>query len=338
VIVRPLFRSLSRPLFRALSGAVSAITKVLIDLSLTSNGFYSLGTPAVFAADFEISGYFYYDGANIVTILGNSLNNNNFLEVSTSGVITSRISGATSSSASSAVSLNILNKFKWYRAGSVVKLELNGVQIISYSTSLNLTLDFIGRSNTGNFFGGIISDLKLTNITTPANSLEFKFDQLTANTETNNGVTLTYNNIGTGTSVRDTYTLIDGDYIGSEIAIDGDFAGNDDTYWNAQQGWSISSNRANHSTGSNSNLFYRGNPLTAGYLYTSTYTVLNVVSPNSDGVNIRIGGGGGGVNYKANGTYTQEIVATNTELLFTAQSLFLGAIDDVSVKRVIEVA
>ena len=69
-----------------------------------------------------------------------------------------------------------------------------------------LTLRQLNLAN-GRFLNGILSNLSLENITTPANSLAFTLGELTANSEVNNGVTLTYNNIATTQDVRDTYTL-----------------------------------------------------------------------------------------------------------------------------------
>ena len=71
-------------------------------------------------------------------------------------------------------------------------------------------------------FNGILSDFKYTDITTPANSLVFGLDNLTGNTEINNGVTLTYQNIATTVDVRDTYTLSNNgtQWVGSLQTID----------------------------------------------------------------------------------------------------------------------
>jgi hypothetical protein len=215
VIVRPLFRSLSRPLFRALSGAVSAITKVLIDISPTSNGFYSLGTPIVFAADFEVE-------LDFVSALGTNehitgavsgdryeiqfLSNDNLL------VFDSSIDTVVLNIAGAAYRDVKLHAIKITRVGGLQSFFVDGTNVGSGTFSVGpATIDCFGtRERATLFFDGIISDVKLTDITTPANSLEFKLDELTANTETNNGVTLTYNNIGTGTSVRNTYVLSNG--------------------------------------------------------------------------------------------------------------------------------
>jgi hypothetical protein len=216
VIVRPLFRSLSRPLFRALSGAVSVITKVLIDLSPTSNGFYSLSTPKIFAADFEIdidfvstnqSGNQHLTGAvssNRYEILFAS-NNNLIVYDGSIGVSVHNITGLPYLNGE-------LHTIKATRVGGLQSLFINGTLVASSTRAVgNATIDCLGsRERTTSFFNGIISDVKLTDLTTPANSLSFGLDELTANTETNNGVTLTYQNIGTGTSVRDTYVLSNG--------------------------------------------------------------------------------------------------------------------------------
>jgi hypothetical protein len=213
VIVRPLFRSLSRPLFTALSGAASAITKVLIDLSPTSNGFYSLGTPQVFAGDFKVKGKFATTSTNQQDIVGDSTSTNlrliingNRLQMlvgNGSGLVVNFLG-------STLINDGLLHSFEFSKIGDDYKIVLDGSLEASNTNTAAVSpiVTHIGQRGTGaSFFKGIIADVELIDITTPANSLEFKLDQLTANTETNNGVTLTYQNIGTGTSVRDTYVL-----------------------------------------------------------------------------------------------------------------------------------
>jgi hypothetical protein len=215
VIVRPLFRSLSRPLFRALSGAVAEITKVLIDLSPTSNGFYTLSSDFAPVGDFTLECDILQDGglgSSSSVFLGSKDGSGTYIGTLGDGQIRFRADNSTTNIPIPAPFLNLtkLIKFKAVCVSDVVTLSLSGTTIATFTETRKPVIGVIGNYNlptTFGVWGGIISNPRLIDDVTSANSLEFEIDQLTANTETNNGVTLTYNNIGTGTSVRDTYVL-----------------------------------------------------------------------------------------------------------------------------------
>ena len=210
MLVRQLTKQLSRSLNTALSGIADAITKVLIDLSPTSNGFYSLGTPITFAGDFEIEVDFSTTSTSAMGILGAVNDSDEYIRI-TNGYIKAK--GSTGDLSDTSVQYNDgkLHTLKVVSSGSTTtSIYVDNSLLISGSFIGSIVAGFLGKYVAGSF-SGIISDVKLTDLTTPANSLVFNLDQLTANTETNNGVVLTYQNIGTGTDVRDTYTLSNGD-------------------------------------------------------------------------------------------------------------------------------
>ena len=214
MLARPLSRAISRALTSALDGAQGTF-KNLIDLSPTSGAFYSLGTPKVFTGDFEIEAYFVTTVIDAeVVIVGGSIADNNEIVIDIRLGRVRFFARNNTALAFSITSANAYSDGKQHKAlasyvSGVATLKVDGTTQGTATASLSGSenVGFIGKRSNGNFFNGNISDVKLTDITTPADSLEFKLDQLTANTETNNGVTLTYNNIGTGTSVRDTYEL-----------------------------------------------------------------------------------------------------------------------------------
>jgi hypothetical protein len=478
VIARPLFRSLSRPLFRALSGAVSAITKVLIDLSPTSNGFYSLGTPIVFAADFEVE-------LDFVSALGTNehitgavsgdryeiqfLSNDNLL------VFDSSIDTVVLDIAGAAYRDLKLHAIKITRVGGLQSFFVDGTNVGSGTFSVGpATIDCFGtRERATLFFEGIISDVKLTDITTPANSLEFELNKLTDNfeypvgnvfgsEEVTNGdfvsnitgwsnmnaakgtitwqatqrlrntvdatfdagastgmlnavglhqVTMNifcsvqsnilirasgggfpiffqgilnagnnvifktavlpfanmtlevrysgaaesvgdyfeiydvsvksitnivnYQNIGTGTSVRDTYTLINDDYFGSELVVNGDFATNSD--WTLSAGVTISGGKLNITTPGSQSSAEQSSVFFAGVTYEATFVISGYVA-------------GRVLFYQGNNFLQQALADGEFTVVFTADSSggsllfrafsnnpFEGSVDNVSVKRKIEV-
>ena len=217
MIVRPLFRSLSRPLFRALSGSVTVITKVLIDLSPTADAHYSLSSPILFTGDFEIEIDVLINSFTRFMVFsgGTSANDFELFYDATDGKFSYRVSGVNPSGTTSAnnyLTINELRTLKVKRVGTTVTLSSPNRTdyVVTISGSLRIN-NFAARPSVIDLFlDGIESNIKLTDITTPANSFVFPLDNLTGNTETSNGVTLTYQNIGTGTSVRDTYVLSNG--------------------------------------------------------------------------------------------------------------------------------
>jgi hypothetical protein len=212
VIATTLYRGLARPLFRALSGSVSVITKVLIDLSPTSSGHYTLGTAFQPAGNFEIEFDLITtdnDRAGLTAAINSA---HTFLRMEGDGTLRLKPNPESSPmNSTTTVNDGKSNKIKMVGGPTGCSLYINGFFETSDSQDWS---DFgiveLGRRGDGDYLDGIMSKIKMINVDTPANSLEFKLDQLTANTETNNGVTLTYQNIGTGTSVRDTYVLSNG--------------------------------------------------------------------------------------------------------------------------------
>jgi hypothetical protein len=205
-------------LFRALSGAVSAITKVLIDLSPTSNGFYTLSSNFAPVGDFTLECDILQDGGlgtGNQVFFGSPSDSSTYIGTISNGTIRFRVNNGTTSISIPAPFLNStkLIKFKAVSFSDVVTLSLSGTTIDTFTETRKPVIGVIGNYNLPDTFSvwdGVISIPRMIDDVTSANSLEFELDQLTANTETNNGVTLTYQNIGTGTSVRDTYVLSNG--------------------------------------------------------------------------------------------------------------------------------
>jgi hypothetical protein len=341
VIATTLYRGLARPLFRALSGVVSAITKVLIDLSPTSNGFYSLGTPVVFAADFEIEIDFVSSTQGENQHLTGAVSSNRYeiLFVSNNALVV--YDGSIGAQVHSIAGLPYLDgkkhTIKATRAGGLQSLFIDGTPVASATKAVgNVTIDCLGsRERTTNFFGGILSDPKLTDITTPANSLEFKLDQLTANTETNNGVTLTYQNIGTGIDVRDTYTLIDGDYIGSDLVTNGDFAVDAD--WTLQSNWSISAGKLRKVNNGSDNRSYQAGVIRADLDYRFGFD-LDVNSGGLSG-DTGLGSAGIGSDITTSGSYVFDLTTQDANSLsIKGTSNFDGSVDNVFTYRTIDIA
>jgi hypothetical protein len=210
LLARALSRGLSRTLDSSLSGA---ITKVLIRLeNPTANAFYSLSTNFVVGSsqDFAVSGYFVFDDED--GHLFSDTNGGSRIAIFGGDVFGQGLIGSLSSTAF--LTDNKEHFIYISRISGSFVFKVDGTAILTASNSdsftINAAAQIRGQSTSVPRFAGNVRDVSLTHITTPANSLFFEINNLTANTEVNNGVTLTYNNIATTTDVRNTYTLSNG--------------------------------------------------------------------------------------------------------------------------------
>ena len=125
-----------------------------------------------------------------------------------------------------------------------------------------------------------------------------------------------------------------GDRLGPELIVNGDFATDSD--WVKGDGWTIAGGEANcdGTQIANSNLQESVNSLPpVGSPVVVTYTVSNYIA---GAVSARAGFSGIGANYAANGTYTETYtVGGNTLFFIIANSIFIGSIDNISVKEVL---
>jgi hypothetical protein len=326
VIVRPLFRSLSRPLFRALSGAVSVITKVLIDLSPTSNGFYSLGADSVLTTAYKLGISTVLPTASTTYALyGRASSATDYFKILSSGYLSLDVNGTVVTSTALATKDSEYREYSVTLDGNdfVFRENTTVISTVTNATAAakTLTLNLIGNSNGANFYLGILADAVMGAIT-------FSLDNLTGNTETSNGVTLTYNNIGT--DVRDTYSLIDGFYFGSQKVINGALK-NGAPEWQYFGEWTILNDTATRINGSLQD-FRQINILTIGETYQLSVDVLALESGGSLGI------WNNSVITIATTTGKATINFTSLLTRLTLLSSSAITIDNISAKRVIEVA
>jgi len=308
------------------------ITQVFINLEPTASAHYSLASPWVAAGDFEIE-------FDVVTsavgtrqgIMGGVADNTTYIKAEANEKL--RIKGPNSGDFTSIGSVRDgkLNKCKYIISGGTASLYING----SFDSSKvddwsGFSVATLGVFDFGiRYFNGIISNVKLTDLDTPSNSLEYGLDELTANTETSNGNVLTYENIATTTDVRDTYTLTDGDWIGSELVVNGDFATDSD--WVTGTGWSIAGGVASNAVALTD--LNQGGIIRTGTLNRLDFDVLSA----GGALELNIWNGSKLTVADSIGLKTVYYTANVDRITF-----YLGAgsvtIDNVSVKRIIEVA
>jgi hypothetical protein len=311
------------------------ITKVLIDLSETAGSFYSLGTDFVATTDYSIEQDVYFSGA-LIRLSGNLNNSNNRVIINANGSIEWRPAGGVDTVTTSAgvVPLNKLSLPKVERIGSVGKIYVNETVVLTATVPTgSATINTFGNQN-GVVSGGLISAPKLTDLTTSSNSLVFKLNEVTDNTETNNGVTLTYQNIGTGRSFRETYTLIGRGYFAPERIVGGNFLTPSD--WGTAGESTVSGGRANifSTTGSNTYVF-QSDVMDEGKFFRVIYDVFSYTSGalkmsavSSQAVSSDVG------------TNTIDFIALGTSILLQRASVEPTdiVIDSISIVPYIEVA
>jgi hypothetical protein len=182
--------------------------RVLIDLSPTSGAFYSLGSEFVATGAFEAEIDFLTSSTDSFSMILGGSSAGDYLAIRGGGELRLSINGTVFNQTTGGYNDGVLHTVKISRTGSTVSILVDGVSLLTATNTDSFKVDRVGTwANNSFYFNGIESNLRLTDVDTPANNLEFALNQLTANTETNNGVTATYNNIGTANTIRNTYTL-----------------------------------------------------------------------------------------------------------------------------------
>jgi hypothetical protein len=175
-----------------LSAYVFSSGKVLIDLSETASSFYSLGADWVAAGDYSVEVDFVTTNTGDTKLIGGD-DNKFILRLGNDGTLAVLI-GDGSSYGFTLFSGNLnaqdgrLHTAKALINSSGMELFLDGASVASNNSVVNINtvinkLGAFGTTASNQFFDGIISNVKLTDIDTLANSLEFKLNKLTANIE-----------------------------------------------------------------------------------------------------------------------------------------------------------
>jgi hypothetical protein len=186
------------------SNLVNLIQRVFINLEPAANSYYSLAAPVVFAGDFEISADFVTTSTSTENIfMGKAL----FLKFRTNaGVVEALIGNGSAFVVDMTGDTQVYNDGKLHTAklkkvGNLYTIHVDNVlrQSVTDADAINLTIDNIGEAG-GDYFNGIISNVKLTDLATPANSQEYALNQLAGNYE------LPVNNV-----------------LGGDVVVNGDF-------------------------------------------------------------------------------------------------------------------
>jgi len=236
-----------------------------------------------------------------------------------------------------------LHTVKVTYTGTTAKLFIDGASegTATWALNGNQSIKYIGyKPGIGERFNGIIANVKLRDLATSANNRIFPLNTLagTENSTINTG-SITINNIPA--SNRELFTFDEGNswWAGSnELVTNGTF--DTDSNWaKSGGGWSIAGGTANCSGDQVANTdIYKGSAITdEGVSYLSVFTVTDY----QNGFVRQLVGGTEGTARGGIGTYSEVITTTvggSTRTGVRGNASFIGSVDNVSVKRILEVA
>jgi len=220
-IIQPIIRPIiSRVLFiRDLVDLVEIYTRTLVYLDgVESNTHYRLAKPWTAAGNFEVE--FDFATTSVAQEYIAEGSGGGFIRITSGQIVMRPITGAPFLSIEVKVNDGALNTLKLVAGVSGASVYINGVFIKSdLQDWTTFDLSYLGRRAAGSYFKGNISNVKLTDVDTPSNTLKFVLNELTKMYElhANNvfGPELwDYGVISTDADIN-AYALFAGDYSGN---------------------------------------------------------------------------------------------------------------------------
>jgi len=329
-------KSVARGLVRSvLRGVTNPIKRIFVDLNGT-NASHLLSSFWVAAGDFDIEFEFTKETDATIVLLGKSTATSDFIASFPGNSFQFRLNGG---SLPAIVFTNAddgkLHKIRYKRTGNSIQTFFDDVLKATDTNTNTLTVDQIGRNISGLLWKGVIANAKLVDLSTANNTFTFLLNQETVSTETalEGGKTVTYVNVAT--EDRQIYTKERDDFLGVDLVVNGVF--NSDTIWTKATEWTISGGKALLNTTSVSRAILQTPIGTVGRVYKTSYEVLDYVSGD---IIITLGVGSDGSTRSSNGVFTEILPPSTTSIiqLFNLTAISQYSVDNVSVKRILEVA
>jgi hypothetical protein len=297
----------------------------------------------LFSADWVAAGNFSVSADTILpldatdfALLGQSASTANYLKVLSTGFLSFSIDSSVVTSTVLATKDSKLRNYGVTLSGNDFIFTEKGVAVDTVTDAVaaakTLTLNTVGQSSAASYFKGVEANVKLDDLSQSGNTFTFPINTATGTTEDalEGGLTATYHGIPEAN--RPLFTLGDGKWVGEELVVNGDFA--TDTYWVKNGNWTIAGGKATANEVSNA-LLYQSNNFSEG-TYIDSFSISDYVSGT-----VRINSGGGGAPAASNGAYS-ETRGASADTFFRMEpsftSGFVGTIDDVSRKKVLEIA
>ena len=159
-MINNLVKSLVSGLVSGLVSKLTAITRTFIDLDPIANAYYEIASPITFTGDFEVEVEFSTTSTGSFAILVSDNDNVDNINVGVTGLMRLRFDDIIYEG-TIIVNDGKLHKVNLTRESGSVSLFVDGVSDINFSSSVNSTINTIGRWNNF-FFDGIIANAKFT--------------------------------------------------------------------------------------------------------------------------------------------------------------------------------
>lgn len=275
-------------------------------------------------------------------IAGRHSNDRFYIAINATGFIIGR--GSTFSAVTASINDGRLHTVVMEQIGTALTLTLDGVEVLNTITDFTMTMTelAIGRSesNADSYFDGVVADVEFH--IDGVLLLWYPIDEdWSVSTNLKNNATV--GGLGDGTAVNITtaesepFTFVGDDWLGDELIENGDFSSS--TGWTVGTNWTIAGGIATGAavTSATSNRLEQTaiNGL-AGIRYRMELSILSLTTGEIG----MVFGGVVGTAINSVGDFTEDITATGTGDFDIRRrgTDFTGTIDDVSVKRLLEVA
>jgi hypothetical protein len=157
---------------------------VLVNLSETAGSFYLLGHNWVAEEDYAIEQYIYFSGSQM-RLTGNIDNFDSRVLINANGSIAWKAdnSGASVGTPSNKVPVNKFSLIRAERIGSVGNVYVNDTLAVTATVPTGSVIVNTNGNQGGSTTDSLLANLNLIDLTTPANSLYFKLNELTGKYE-----------------------------------------------------------------------------------------------------------------------------------------------------------
>lgn len=335
-IVRSIVRPIVSAIAQAITGGGGAVSRFFTTLVSASSQHYTIPT-ATLTGDYKISYLVFYTGARL-NLTGNTANNNSSVKINPAGDVFWRPeTGATEVSTTLSPGIvpdNKLSIIEVERIGSNGTITVNGVEGFNGAVPTSqCVINTIGRDS-ADFATGIIANVLISGDSFASRSYAIDEDLSTTSTI----VDSISGEDGTAVNITESelFTLVDGDWLGVELVTNGGF--DTDTDWVKGAGVTISGGQAVFTSSAEVTLLDQDG---AGYLNGSVYRLAFDFDIDND-VKVVLRSNSS-ADVTGQGSHLENVSitfgsGTKTRVQATGGGTITGTLDNLSTKRILEVA
>jgi hypothetical protein len=341
-----IFPVIKNVLSDAIEKAIASAQRYFLPFDPVLNSYAELDTAFKPAGDFEVEATVSTISSSDINIFSSTSVNDDEIRIDMNSAGTVRVFAYVATTlqtiitSTTTVNDGQLHTIKLTYTGTTAELFINGVSEGTATWSLNGSQEItsVGRVQGGyGYFDGYIANVKLIDKTTASNSRIFPLAVGAGATEnsTINSGSITINNIPDADRELFTFDSVNDWWVGEELVTNGTF--DTDSNWTKESNWSIANGKATSSGATDTGRdLWQYSILEVDSRYKISVDIVDYVDGSlkfwAGSTTYSIGGG--------LGSYTFDQLYTNTALNINSGNVepyFQGSIDNVSVKRVIEV-